>query len=130
MTSPSRKTSLLGGDDSTRVSNQPMIPERRIKFRYPLDLIVHFRSPAGAPIFSGAGRSANLSSGGVFVVCRHLGSQDEIDVGARVELNFEWPSQLDGMVALQLCAVGRIIRRGPFGFAARFVRHEFRTMRG
>ncbi len=100
--------------------------ERRFKSRYPLDLTVRFR-PVSGSLFQGAGQTVNLSSGGVLVVSQYAVSQDELSVGALVEMRIEWPSLLDGRVPLQLIAVGRVVRRRAAGFAATFEQYKFRT---
>jgi hypothetical protein len=111
------------------VSNWPVLAERRTKVRYPLDLSVRFRSfPKGSLLF-GAGRTVDMSSGGVLVVSQHVVSHEEIGVGALVEMSVEWPPLLDGRIPMQLFAIGCVVRRGPFDFAASFERYEFRTMK-
>jgi hypothetical protein len=110
------------------VGSQPSQAERRLKFRYPLDLSVRFRFFPISP-FSAGGRAVNVSSGGVLVVSEHLVPQPDIRVGSEVEMNFEWPALLDARIPLQLFAVGRIVRCGTFEFAAVFERYQFRTMR-
>jgi hypothetical protein len=98
--------------------------ERRIKFRYPLDLTVRFHyADTVAPVY-GEGMAINLSSGGVLVA-----SQRQVRVGSLVKLNIEWPFLLDGRIPLQLIAVGRVLRCGTSYFAAAFERHEFRTIK-
>src|ERR1700733_4631651 len=99
------------------VVNQTLPAERRLKFRFPLDLTLRFR-PLSGSLFLGAGRAANLSSGGILVPSEHAVSQHEINVGARVEISIEWPSLLDGKTPLQLIAVGRVVRHRAFDFAA------------
>jgi hypothetical protein len=101
--------------------------ERRSKFRFPLDLNVRFRPLTGS-LFSGAGRAVNVSSGGVLVVSKRVVSPKEISVGALVEMSIEWPSLLDGKIPLQLFAVGYVVRRRTFDFAAAFERYQFRTL--
>jgi hypothetical protein len=110
---------------SSLVPDVPVPEERRLKFRYPLGLTVRFRS--SSPVsFAGEGIAVNLCSGGVLVA-----SEQEITVGALVEMSIEWPSMIDGRIPLQLIAFGRILRReayfGTSRFAATFERHEFRT---
>jgi hypothetical protein len=56
-------------------------------------------------------------------------SDDEITLGAEVEMTLEWPFLLDGRIPLQLFATGRVVRRGASGFGATIDRHEFRTRR-
>jgi len=70
-----------------------------------------------------------VSSGGVLVVTDHLLSQHDIRVGSAVGMTLEWPVLLEGKIPLQLFAVGRVVRRGTFEFAATFERYQFRTMR-
>jgi hypothetical protein len=102
----------------------PAQSERRIKFRYPLDLNVRYRCPSAGSLVSGAGLAVNLSSGGVLVASQH-----QLNVGALVVMSIEWPFLLDGRTPLQLIAVGRVLRGGDCHFAAAFERHEFRTMK-
>jgi len=120
---------VLGEHDDPIVANPSIPAERRLRFRYPLNLSVRFRSLTGKSNFSGAGRTVNVSSSGILVVSEHLISQPEIGVDARVEMNIEWPSLLDGRIPLQLFAVGVVLRRGASDFAATFQRYQFRTMR-
>ena len=110
------------------VDSQPSQAERRVKFRYPLDLSVRFRFLSGSA-FSAAGHVVNVSSGGVLVVSERPVPQHDICVGSEVEMSFAWPARLDGKIPLQLCAVGRVVRSGTFEFAAVFERYQFRTMR-
>ncbi len=98
--------------------------ERRIKFRYPLDLTVRYRCRSVEPLLFGEGLAVNISSGGVLVASQH-----EMSVGALVELSIEWPLLLDGRTPLQLMAFGRVLRCGDRHFAASVERHEFRTMK-
>jgi hypothetical protein len=101
--------------------------ERRLRFRYSLDLSVRFRSRPGMSLFSGTGRVVNVSSGGALVASELIGSRDEISMGERVEMSIEWPPLLDGRIPLQLFAVGRVLRRGASDFAVAFERYQFRT---
>jgi hypothetical protein len=98
--------------------------ERRVKFRYPLQLSVRFRYIAEGTRFFGQGLAINVSSGGVLVASEH-----QVVDGAPVKMSIEWPSLLDGRVPLQLIAIGWVLRRGASHFAATFERYEFRTMR-
>ena len=111
------------------VAHSQFAAERRLKNRYPMDLSVRFRSHSQSAVFSGSGRTVNLSSGGIFVVSEDVVPEVEISVNARVEMSITWPVLLDGSIQLQLLAVGRIVRWGPASFAATFERHAFRTMK-
>ena len=117
------------GHQGAIAANRPIRPERRLKSRYPLDLSVRFRLLSGSSLYSGAGRTVNVSSGGVLVVTKHLISQHDFRAGAKVEMSFEWPALLDGRIPLQLFAVGLVVRRRTSDFAAAFERYQFRTMR-
>src|SRR5665213_735403 len=105
-------------------AHSPVRSERRIKFRYPLDLTVRFRCYTTGSLVSGEGFAVNLSSGGVLVASPH-----QMDEGALVEMSIEWPLLLDGRTPLQLIAIGRVMRHGIRHFAAAFERYEFRTMK-
>ncbi|HTB17869.1 MAG TPA: PilZ domain-containing protein [Bryobacteraceae bacterium] len=115
---PGERRSSLG-------SGGPIPQERRLKYRYPLDLSVRFRSSsrAGSP-FSATGLAINLSSGGILVA-----SKEQIQVGSLLEMSIEWPLLLEGRIPLQLIAIGRVLRLGAACFAATFERYEFRTMK-
>jgi len=124
-----RTVSFSGGPDVAIAANRPIRVERRLNFRYPLDLSVRYRSFAEGSLLCGVGRTVDVSSGGVLVVSQHSISQQEISMGALVELSIEWPSLLDGRIPLQLFAVGRVVRSRAFIFAATLERYQFRTMK-
>ena len=65
----------------------------------------------------------NMSSGGLLIA-----ADQRTEVGTKIELNVEWPSLLDGMIPLQLVAVGRVVRCLESGFALSFTQYQFRTM--
>lgn len=64
-----------------------------------------------------------MSSGGLLVTSQH-----EIDVGTKIEVHLEWPSRLDGVVALQLLAVGMVVRSEDGSLAVTLEKHQFRTV--
>jgi hypothetical protein len=64
-----------------------------------------------------------MSSGGLLIA-----ADQRTQIGAKIELNVEWPSLLDGMIPLQLVAVGRVVRCLESGFALAFTQYQFRTM--
>lgn len=64
-----------------------------------------------------------MSSAGLLVLADH-----RTEVGAKIELNIEWPSMLDGQVPLQLVAVGKVVRCLESGFALAFTQYQFRTL--
>jgi hypothetical protein len=113
-----------GEHRSSIITNWPVQAERRVKFRYPVDLRVRFRFALAGSQFYGTGLARNMSSGGILVATRH-----QVTEGALLELGIEWPSLLNGNVPLQLVAMGRVLRRGKSSFAAAFEGYEFRTLK-
>jgi hypothetical protein len=106
----------------------PILPERRSNSRYPLDLSIRFRLISRTSLLSGAGRTVNLSTGGLLVATQGAASCDEISAGGRLEISIAWPVLLDGRIPLQLFAVGRVVRRAETNFAVTFQHRQFRTM--
>ena len=104
-------------------TNRTTPMERRSKTRYPIELNVKYRTLGRYHRLAGVGRTANLSSSGMFIVTEH-----RMAVGARLELNIEWPSLLDGLIPLQVVAVGKVVRSLESGFAFSFTQYQFRTM--
>jgi len=97
--------------------------ERRSKIRYPVSLNVKYRTVGRSNRISGMGRTVNMSSGGLLIA-----ADQRTELGAKIELNVEWPSLLDGTIPLQLVAVGRVVRCLESGFALSFTQYQFRTM--
>jgi hypothetical protein len=97
--------------------------ERRLKIRYPVTLKVRYRTLGRSNRTTGLGRTVNMSSAGLLVLADH-----RTEVGAKIELNIEWPSMLDGQVPLQLVAVGKVVRCLESGFALAFTQYQFRTL--
>jgi hypothetical protein len=64
-----------------------------------------------------------MSSGGLLIA-----ADQRTELGAKIELNVEWPSLLNGMVPLQLVAIGKVVRCMESGFALSFTQYQFRTM--
>jgi hypothetical protein len=106
-----------------------ILTERRSRSRYPLALGVRFHFRIKDLLISGQGRTVNFSAGGLLIASQHSTSHDEVPTGTRVQMIIDWPVLLDGKIALQLHAAGRVVRKGSDDFAATFLRHEFRTMR-
>lgn len=100
-----------------------LVGERRSKVRFPLSLQVRYRTLWPTPA-TGVGRTVNMSSNGILVEHPHQLSQ-----GAELELRIEWPLLLEGEIGLQLVATAKVVRSEPSGFAASFVRYQFRTVR-
>src|SRR5579871_3888492 len=98
--------------------------ERRSKRRYPLQLNLRYRSISSRMQIAGAGRTVNVSSGGLLIASPH-----NLAEGNRLHVTVEWPWLLDQATPLQLVAEGRVVRTGESEFAVAFVRHQFRTSR-
>jgi hypothetical protein len=123
MTSPTEVSHFREQDRGTGSPLQLIAMERRLKVRYPLVLSVRYRT-LGREFYSGVGQAVNLSSGGALV-----DSQQELGMGAELEVRMDWPSLLDGYIPLQLVAVGWVVRCEASSFAVRFRRHQFRTLK-
>jgi hypothetical protein len=124
MTHPTPISSISVTDDREEAVVRPDWLERRSRARFPFDLRVRYRTLGRTEPFSGVGRLVNMSSGGVLVAY-----QDRVRTGARMELNIEWPSLLDGEVPLQLVAMGKVVRCEASSFAMALGRYQFRTTR-
>ena len=64
-----------------------------------------------------------MSSTGTLVEC-----PQKVRTGARLELKIEIPQRLDGMVRLQIFALGRVVRCEESRFATTISRYQYRTM--
>jgi|SRR5579872_1494738 len=123
MRSPA-KTWIEAKDCPGEAFGQPGLIERRLRFRFPIELPVRFRTLGKRYPVAGMGRVVNISSGGVLVAY-----QNEISAGTPVEMNIDWPTRLDGRVPLNLVAVGRVLRSERFSFAVGLERYHFRIAR-
>jgi len=71
---------------------------------------------------AGAGRSLNISSGGIW-----FSTGNRLTSGALVEVLMDWPVALNGSCPMQLAIYGRVIRGDGRGAAVSIDRYEFRT---
>lgn len=99
-----------------------MPSERRSAARYPIVLDVRFRAHRKRSNCHGAGRTINISSSGALIESQH-----SVSAGMRLEIALDWPTLLDGEVALLLVAVGRVAWINPSSFALAFSQYGFRT---
>jgi len=109
-------------ESQLQVLLDPILIERRAKVRFPLELGVRYRTLGRGAHLAGVGSVVNMSRGGILVA-----SQQEIEVGTRIELNIEWPSLLDGRVPLRFVTVGKVVRSDASGFAVMLAQYQFRT---
>ncbi|HLG98713.1 MAG TPA: PilZ domain-containing protein [Bryobacteraceae bacterium] len=98
--------------------------ERRTKARYPLELTLQYQTLGMQDSISGAGRTVNVSSSGVFFAAQH-----DIDQGARVKITMEWPTLLNGITPLQLVTTGKVVRSQDLNVGVEFDWYQFRTMK-
>ena len=92
--------------------------------RFPLQFKVRYCSFPRTAGFSGDGWVVDVSSGGALVI-----SENELLIGAKIELAMEWPSLLDGNIPLKIVARGSVVRFSPESFAVKFQRYQFRTLK-
>ena len=70
----------------------------------------------------GLGKTLNMSSGGVLFTIEYALLEKQ-----RVEVAVNWPAKLNGEVALQLVAVGSVVRASETQAAIAIERYEFKT---
>src|SRR5208282_5709825 len=68
------------------------------------------------------GKTVNISSSGVLFT-----TQQPLLPGRQVELDINWPAQLDNKCNLKLVARGRVVRLDGGRAALEILQHEFRT---
>ena len=96
---------------------------RRGGRRYNLQLEIRWKLMHRRRVLeSGAGRTRDLSSGGIL-----FETDRPLPVGARLELAVSWPALLHGEAALNLMATGRVVRSDQTRTAIRMIQHGFRT---
>ena len=97
--------------------------DRRTKRRYPINLEVQYRLLKHRRVERlGAGRTLNISSGGVLFEADGL-----LPGTGPIELALTWPFLLHGSCNLKLVIRGRIVRSNEKAIAIRAEFHEFRT---
>jgi hypothetical protein len=97
--------------------------DRRTKRRYPIKLEVQYRLLKHRRVERlGAGRTLNISSGGVLFEADGL-----LPGSGPIELALNWPFLLHGSCNLKLVIRGRIVRSNEKAIAIRAEFHEFRT---
>jgi hypothetical protein len=96
--------------------------ERRSKVRFPLELRVNYRNLGRGTPIRGEGWVVNMNRVGVLV-----SSQNEMTLGAHLELSIDWPSRLYGRVPLRFVAEGKVVRCDASSFAVTLGRYQFRT---
>jgi len=95
--------------------------DRRLQRRYPIELDLEYRIiKDNSVVCTGAGRTANLSSGGVL-----FHPDETVAYGSSIELSVRWPAVLGNAPFLELCISGRLVRNDAQGVALRMNRYHF-----
>lgn len=98
--------------------------DRRLQRRYPLELDLEFKIINGDQVVStGAGRTGNISSGGVL-----FHADEGVLNGPNVELAVRWPAVLGNAPFLELRIYGRLVRNDSHGVAMRMSRYHFEKL--
>lgn len=98
--------------------------DRRLQRRYPLELDLEFKIiNDDKVVFTGAGRTGNISSGGVL-----FHADDEVPNGCHAELSVRWPAVLGNAPFLELRIFGRLVRNDSGGTALRMSRYHFEKL--
>lgn len=107
------------------VGNQSFFPEhdRRRAIRFPIKSRLRWvvLNRKTGPL-SGTGETVNVSSAG-FAFQSNL----PLSPGCRLELDVEWPAELDGHVPMKLVVTGKVVRVDGLIVCVEIDRREFRT---
>lgn len=99
--------------------------ERRLKARFPLRRELRYKVLEDDRIVAaGEGASLDLSSGGVAMAI-----DQQLSLGAFVELSISWPVLLDATCPMRLIVFGRVVRSDGAKTACTVEKYEFRTSR-
>lgn len=99
------------------------VSEQRLHRRYTIRLQAHYKVPGNdRSTQSGSGTVLNISSGGLFFVCKQ-----SLPLRAPIRLKVKWPVLLDGVCPLMFLVRGHVVRSGPAGVAVRIVSYDFHT---
>jgi len=98
--------------------------ERRAKKRFVMEREIRYRVLEEDKIIAvGNGKTINLSSAGVAFV-----TEDDLPIGAYIELSIAWPALLENRCPLQLVGFGRVLRSSGRTVASTIEQYEFRTL--
>ncbi len=98
--------------------------DRRMQRRYPIELELEYKIIRDNKVIGvGAGRTENLSSGGVF-----FRPDEDVPSGPNVELSVRWPAVLGSSPFLELSISGRLVRNDSRGVALRMSRYHFQKL--
>jgi len=98
--------------------------ERRAKKRFVMEREIRYRVLEQDRIIAvGSGKTLNLSSNGVAFV-----ADNDLPVGAFIEVSIAWPALLENRCPLQLIGFGRLLRSSGGTVACTLEQYEFRTL--
>jgi hypothetical protein len=125
MSSPHIVSSTLpeaGEFDGARAAG-PQIEERRRSRRFPVHQELQYRLvDRQDDTFNGTGVTIDMSGAGI-----RFSVTTRIEIGRVVEVSVDWPARLDGICAMKVVVVGRVVRSADHWVAMSILRHEFRT---
>jgi hypothetical protein len=97
--------------------------ERRSHQRFPIALTADYRIVRRGRVDGlGSARVINIASRGVL-----LEADEALPDAGPIQLLINWPLRLEGVCALKLVILGRIVRSDSRGVAIEAKQHEFRT---
>ena len=103
--------------------------DRRTADRFPINAEIRYkvveRQASGAARQEGVGMTLDMSRAGV-----QFTTGEHVPAGRLVELSVNWPAKLNGTCALQLVALGHVVRSTPEAAVVRIERYEFKTRKG
>lgn len=106
-------------------ANPESASDRRRNSRIPLSREVRYRLLRSVSrSVQGNGRTLNFSCAGILFT-----AESDLPIGQPIEVAVNWPPREEGVCALQLVAIGRVVRSGSGRAAVRIETHEFRTSR-
>jgi len=105
------------------MSAGPTENERRASSRFPIAQEVRYRVlNKRSNQESGTGTTLNMSSSGILFSSEHM-----LPAGRNVEIDVDWPAQLNQATALKLVARGKVTRSDGLQAAVSIQQYEFRT---
>jgi hypothetical protein len=95
--------------------------DRRARRRYPLELPLRYHSAKrDRSSIAGVGLTHDLSTGGLAFAADH-----ELTTGSAIEIWVAWPIAAEGMNAIELRILGRVVRAAGCEAAIQIKRHDF-----
>jgi hypothetical protein len=106
-----------------RAGVDPVVPAAgRSNRRYPVQLDLRYQVLRGGKPLRGIGVTREFSSTEV-----KFAADQDLPLGALIELSLAWPQRLDGVCPLQLMVFGKIAAIDEKGTILTISRYEFRT---